>query len=79
VRVFTTTTKDMRLKPARPTVMGPSVREKQGRILKGLVGKRKEKEKGKNSGKQIFYHLRIEGRPQIFPYPSSSLIFRAEK
>ena len=56
-----------------------SVREKQKRILKGLVGKRKEKEKGENSGKQIFYHLRIEGRPQIFPYPSSSLIFRAER
>jgi hypothetical protein len=30
------------------------VREKQERILKGLVGKRKEKEKGENSGKQIF-------------------------
>ena len=27
----------------------------------GTRGKRKEKEKGENFGKQIFYHLRCEG------------------
>jgi hypothetical protein len=36
------------LDPRPPSLTTRFVREKQERILKGLVGKRKEKEKGEN-------------------------------
>jgi len=66
------------LDPRPPSLTTRFVGEKQERILKGLVGKRKEKEKGRTPENRYSIPLKNR-RPQIFPYPSSSLIFRAER